>query len=80
MEGLLGEIKKIIKDSKTKDGLIELDLSKLKFVQFTPEISALIEGEKSLEVLILSGVGLKTLAGYPKCKLQATDLSDNKYF
>ena len=71
------QIKNIIKSAKKEGDVIELDLSSINFDKFTPEISTLIENEKNIEVMILSGCGLKTLEGFPKNKFQALDLSSN---
>lgn len=78
MANPLNEIKKKIDESKNGEELIDLDLTEIKFDRFTPEICALIEKEKNLEVLIIAGCGLKSLAHFPKCKFQAIDISNNE--
>lgn len=78
MSGALKEIENKIKESQEAGEVIDLDLTEVTIEKFTPEISALIERQKNLEVLILSNCGLKSLENFPKCKLQALDLSHNK--
>lgn len=76
----LTEIKKRIQEAKKEEAeLTELDLTSINIGKFTPEISALIEKEDKLEVIILVDCSLTTLAGFPKCGFQAIDLSQNSY-
>lgn len=79
MSNPLKEIEKKIQESKAEGEVIDLDLTDVAIGKFTPEIAALIEAQKSLEVVILSNCGLKSLVNFPKCNLQAVDLSHNEY-
>ena len=79
MSSTLKEIEKKIQESKAEGDVVDLDLTGVAIGKFTPEIAALIEGQKSLEVLILTNCGLKNLANFPKGKFQALDLSSNEY-
>lgn len=79
MSNIVEEIKNKIKEAKANDkNFTDLNLGGVEIGKFTPEINALIEDIKNLEVLYLNECGLTTLEGFPKVDLVAVDLSQNK--
>lgn len=79
-KAIIQEIKKRIDQAKKEDPQYgELDLSEIKIGKFTPEINALLEKNKNLEILYLVDCDLTTLEGLPKGKYIGFDFSKNKY-
>lgn len=76
---IIAEVKKKIDEIKKKDpNFTELDLSEVKIGKFTPEINALIEKCKNVEILHLIDCDLTTLEGFPNGQFAAIDFSKNK--
>mgnify|MGYP000973179130 CR=1 FL=1 len=68
-----------IKERGKPQQITELLLTDIEIVRFTPEVAALMDKCKKIEVLELSSCRLESLEGLPIFpKLKIVDLSDNK--
>jgi hypothetical protein len=76
---VIAAINDAIKEKGKPQQIPELLLTDLEIVRVTPEIAAILEKCKKVEVIELSSCRLESLDGLPVFpKLKCADLSDNK--
>lgn len=76
---VVSTINELIKERGKPQQITELLVTDVEIVKFTPEVAALLEKCKKVEVLELSSCRLESLELLPNFpKLKVADLSDNK--